>query len=233
MRVLLIESDSATAQAIELMLKSDNFNVHTTCLGQEGVHLGKLNEYDIILLDLNLPDMSGFEVLRLLRVSGIKTPILTLSGFDGFEDKVKSLGFGADDGMTKTFHKEELVARTHTIVPRSKGHVPSVIQIGDLVVNLNAKKVEVQSRRVHLTGKEYRLLELLALRNDTTVTKEMLLSLLYGGMNEPQIKIIDVFISKIRRKLANASGGVNYIETIWGRGYVLRDPQEVRQKISA
>jgi two-component system cell cycle response regulator CtrA len=233
MRALLIEDDSATAQSIELMLKSVNFSVHTTCLGEEGVYLGKLYEYDIILLDVNLSDMSGFEVLRLLRVSRVKTPILILSGFDGIEDKVKGLGFGADDYMTKTFHKEELVARSHTIVRRSKGYVPSVIQIGDLVVNLDAKTVEVQSRRVHLTGKEYRMLELLSLRKGTMLTKEMLFGLLYGGRDEPQIKIIDVFICKIRRKLANASGGRNYIETIWGNGYVLRDPQEVRQKTSA
>jgi DNA-binding response OmpR family regulator len=105
MRVLLIEDDSATAQSIQLMLKSESFNVYTTDLGEEGIDLGKLYEYDIVLLDLNLPDMSGFEVLRSLRVSKVKTPILILSGFSGIEDKVKGLGFGADDYMTKPFHK--------------------------------------------------------------------------------------------------------------------------------
>ena len=126
MRVLLIEDDSATAQSIELMLKSESFNVYTTDLGEEGVDLGKLYDYDIILLDLNLPDMSGFEVLRSLRVSKVKTPILILSGLAGIEDKVKGLGFGADDYMTKPFHKDELVARIHAIVRRSKGHAQSV-----------------------------------------------------------------------------------------------------------
>jgi two-component system, cell cycle response regulator CtrA len=232
MRVLLIEDDSATAQSIELMLKSGNFNVHTTDLGEEGVDLGKLYEYDIILLDLNLPDMSGFEVLRSLRISKVKTPILILSGLSGIEDKVKGLGFGADDYMTKPFHKDELVARIHAIVRRSRGHAQSVIQTGDLVVNLDAKTAEVQSRQVNLTGKEYGMLELLSLRKGTTLTKEMFLNHLYGGMDEPELKIIDVFICKIRKKLANASGGRNYIETIWGRGYVLREPQEVRPKIS-
>ena len=143
MRVLLIEDDSATAQSIELMLKSESFNVYTTDLGEEGVDLGKLYDYDIILLDLNLPDMSGFEVLRSLRVSKVKTPILILSGLAGIEDKVKGLGFGADDYMTKPFHKDELVARIHAIVRRSKGHAQSVIQTGDLVVNLDTKTVEV------------------------------------------------------------------------------------------
>ena len=207
MRVLLIEDDSATAQSIELMLKSENFNVYTTDLGEEGVDLGKLYDYDIILLDLNLPDMSGYEVLRTLRVAKVKTPILILSGLAGIEDKVKGLGFGADDYLTKPFHKDELVARIHAIVRRSKGHAQSVITTGDLVVNLDTKTVEVAGARVHLTGKEYQMLELLSLRKGTTLTKEMFLNHLYGGMDEPELKIIDVFICKLRKKLANASPG--------------------------
>ena len=120
MRVLLVEDDSATAHSIELMLKSESFNVYTTDLGEEGIDLGKLYDYDIIVLDLNLPDMSGFEVLRSLRVSKVKTPILILSGIASIEDKVKGLGFGADDYMTKPFHKNELIARIHAIVRRSQ-----------------------------------------------------------------------------------------------------------------
>src|SRR5712692_9858570 len=143
MRVLLIEDDGTTAQSIELMLKSESFNIYTTDLGEEGVDLGKLYDYDIILLDLNLPDISGFEVLRSLRVSRVKTPVLILSGLAGIEDKVKGLGFGADDYMTKPFHKDELIARIHAIVRRSKGHAQSVVQTGDLVVNLDTQMVEV------------------------------------------------------------------------------------------
>ena len=234
MRVLLIEDDSATAQSIELMLKSESFNVYTTNLGEEGVDLGKLYDYDIILLDLNLPDMSGFEVLRSLRDSKVKTPTLILSGLAGIEDKIKGLGFGADDYMTKPFHKDELVARIHAVVRRSKGHAQSVIETGDLVVNLDTKTVEINGARVHLTGKEYQILELLSLRKGTSVTKEMFLTNLYGGMDEPEIKIIDVFICKLRKKLATASGGKDYIETIWGRGYMLRQPADEEEvKISA
>src|SRR5712691_11796693 len=216
MRVLLIEDDSATSQSIELMLKSESFNVHTTDLGEEGVDLGKLYDYDIILLDLNLPDMTGFDVLRSLRVSKVKTPILILSGLAGLEDKVKGLGFGADDYMTKPFHKDELIARIQAIVRRSKGHAQSVINVGDLTVNLDGKTVEVAGARVNLTGKEYQMLELLSLRKGSTLTKEMFLNHLYGGMDEPELKIIDVFICKLRKKLANASSGKNYIETVWG-----------------
>jgi two-component system, cell cycle response regulator CtrA len=233
MRVLLVEDDSATAHSIELMLKSESFNVYTTDLGEEGIDLGKLYDYDIIVLDLNLPDMSGFEVLRSLRVSKVKTPILILSGVASIEDKVKGLGFGADDYMTKPFHKNELIARIHAIVRRSQGHAQSVVQTGDLIVNVDAKTVHIKQVRVNLTGKEYRMLELLSLRRGTTITKEMFLSQLYGGMDEPEIKIIDVFMCKIRKKLAIASGGKDYIETVWGRGYLLREPQEVKAKMSA
>jgi two-component system cell cycle response regulator CtrA len=233
MRVLLIEDDRSTAQSIELMLKSESLNVYTTDLGEEGVDLGKLYDYDIILLDLSLPDMSGFDVLRSLRVSKVKTPILILSGLAGIENKVSGLGYGADDYMTKPFHKDELVARIHAIVRRSKGHAQSVIQTGDLVVNLDAKTVEMSCARVHLTGKEYQMLELLSLRKGTTVTKEVFLNNMYGGMDEPEPKIIDVFICKLRKKLANASDGKDYIETVWGRGYMLRDPSEDEARISA
>jgi two-component system cell cycle response regulator CtrA len=228
MRVLLIEDDSATAQSIDLMLKSERFNVYTTDLGEEGVGLGALYDYDIILLDLNLPDMSGFEVLRSLRVSKVKTPILILSGITGLEHKVKGLGLGADDYMTKPFHKHELVARIQAIVRRSRGHAQSVVQTGDLVVNLDEKTAEINRVRVHLTCREYDILELLALRKGMTVTKEMFLNQLYGGMDEPEMKIIDVFICKLRKKLADASNGKDYIETLWGRGYMLREPHEVR-----
>ena len=226
MRVLLIEDDGATAQSIELMLKSDGFNVYTTDLGEEGIDLGKLYDYDIILLDLNLPDMTGFDVLKSLRVSKVNTPILILTGLGDTENKVRGLGFGADDYMTKPFHKDELVARIHAIVRRSKGHSQSVITTGALTVNLDAKTVEVDGQRVHLTGKEYQMLELLSLRKGTTLTKEMFLNHLYGGMDEPELKIIDVFICKLRKKLAAATHGEHYIETVWGRGYVLRDPAE-------
>jgi two-component system, cell cycle response regulator CtrA len=232
MRILLIEDDLPIAQSIELMLKSENFNIYTTDLGEEGIDLGKLYDYDIILLDLNLPDMSGFQVLRSLRVSKVKTPILILSGLTGIEEKVTGLGFGADDYMTKPFHKDELVARIHAIVRRSKGHAQSVVITGDLCVNLDSRTVEIDGARIHLTGKEYQMLELLSLRKGSTLTKEMFLNNLYGGMDEPEIKIIDVFICKLRKKLAIASGGKNYIETVWGRGYVLREPNQDEAKIS-
>jgi len=225
MRVLLVEDDPTTSKSIELMLTHANLNVYATDLGEEGVDLAKLYDYDLILLDLNLPDMNGHEVLRQLRLSKIDTPILILSGDDDTESKLKSFGFGADDYLTKPFHREELVARIHAIIRRSKGHAQSIIKTGRIAVNLDAKTVDVGGNTVHLTGKEYQMLELLSLRKGTTLTKEMFLNHLYGGMDEPELKIIDVFICKLRKKLAEATNGENYIETVWGRGYVLRDPE--------
>ena len=233
MRVLLIEDDSATAQGIELMLKSEGFNIYSTDLGEEGIDLGKLYDYDIIVLDLTLPDMHGYDVLKKLRTAKVGTPVLILSGVAELDSKVRALGFGADDYVTKPFHKDELVARIHAIVRRSKGHAQSVIETGDLKVNLDTKTVEVHSQRVHLTSKEYQMLELLSLRKGTTLTKEMFLNHLYGGMDEPELKIIDVFICKLRKKLQTATGGQHYIETVWGRGYVLRDPAEGAAPVSA
>jgi two-component system, cell cycle response regulator CtrA len=225
MRVLLIEDDGATSRSIELMLQSAGFNVYTTDLGEEGADLGKIYDYDIIILDLHLPDMSGFEVLKALRLSRIRTPVLILSGLAGTENKVKGLGFGADDYMTKPFHKDELVARIHALVRRYQGHAQSVIEIGNLKINLDSKTVEANGQRVHLTGKEYRMLELLSLRQGTTLSKEMFLNHLYDGVEEPEMKIIDVFICKLRKKLAAATGGDHIIETVWGRGYVVRKPE--------
>jgi len=227
MRVLLVEDDPTTSKSIELMLTHANLNVYATDLGEEGIDLAKLYDYDLILLDLNLPDMNGHEVLRQLRLSKVDTPILILSGDDDTESKLKGFGFGADDYLTKPFHREELVARIHAIIRRSKGHAQSIIKTGRIAVNLDAKTVDVSGNTVHLTGKEYQMLELLSLRKGTTLTKEMILNHIYGGMDEPELKIIDVFICKLRKKLAEATSGENYIETVWGRGYVLRDPEHV------
>ncbi|MCH8952835.1 MAG: response regulator transcription factor [Proteobacteria bacterium] len=225
MRVLLIEDDPTTAESIELILRKADLNTYVTDSGEEGIELAKLYDYDLILLDLSLPDMDGYDVLRKLRLSRIGTPTLILTGQDGIDSKLKGFSVGADDYLTKPFDREELIARIHAIVRRSKGHAQPIISTGKIAVNLDAKTVEADGHPVHLTGKEYQMLELLSLRKGSTLTKEMFLNHLYGGMDEPEVKIIDVFICKLRKKLALATEGANYIETVWGRGYVLRDPQ--------
>jgi len=223
MRVLIVEDDTATSATIELVLKAEGFICDTTDLGEDGLEIGKLYDYDIIILDLMLPDIDGYEVLRRLRAARVRTPILILSGLGELDHKIKGLGFGADDFLTKPFDKRELVARIHAIIRRAKGHSESIIRTGRFTVNLDTRTVEVDSKPLHLTGKEYGILELLSLRKGTTLTKEMFLNHLYGGMDEPELKIIDVFVCKLRKKMSIATSGENYIETVWGRGYVLRD----------
>jgi len=224
MRVLLIEDDTAMSKSVELMLQGEGCNVYSTDLGEEGLDLGKIYDYDIIVLDLNLPDMHGYDVLKKLRLAKIETPTLILSGMSEPDDKVRGLGYGADDYLTKPFDKRELMARIHAIVRRSQGHSQSIIKTGKLTINLDSRAVEVEGQRIHLTGKEYAMLELLSLRKGSVLTKDMFLNHLYGGMDEPELKIIDVFICKLRKKLTSATGGENYIETSWGRGYALRNP---------
>ena len=226
MRVLLVEDDSSTAKSIELMLKSDGYVVDSTDLGEDGLEIGKIYDYDIIILDLMLPDMDGYDVLKNFRAAKIDTPILILSGLTELDNKIKGLGFGADDYLTKPFDKRELMARIQAIVRRSQGHAQSKISTGNVVVNLDSRTVEVGGKPLHLTGKEYGIIELLSLRKGSTLTKEMFLNHLYGGMDEPEVKIIDVFICKLRKKIEGMNDGESHIETVWGRGYVMREPQE-------
>lgn len=228
MRMLLVEDDPNTARALELMLTTAKHSVFMTHLGEEGIDLAMNYAYDLIILDLDLPDMNGMEVLRHLRIARIDTPILILTGSDDTESKLRGFGFGADDYMTKPFNREELLARVQAIIRRSKGHSQAVIQIGDLTVNLNARSVEMRGKQLKLTGKEYQILELLSLRKGTVLSKEIFLNHLYGGIDEPEAKIVDVFVCKLRKKLSDAMAGQHIIETVWGRGYVLRDPEPIK-----
>ena len=126
--------------------------------------------------------------------------------------------------MTKPFDRSELVARIKAIVRRSKGHSQPGLQVGPMLLNLDTNEVSIDGTRVHLTGKEYSILELLTLRRGMVLTKEAFLNHLYGGLDEPEMKIIDVFICKLRKKLA-AAGAPNLIGTVWGRGYIMRAPE--------
>ncbi|KAA5607256.1 response regulator transcription factor [Roseospira marina] len=226
MRVLIIEDDPVTAEALAVILRREGWVSDKTDLGEDGLEIGKLYEYDIILLDLMLPDMDGLDVIRGLRAARVETPVLILSGIDEASRKVKGLGIGADDYLTKPFDRGELLARIQAIVRRSRGHAQPVVQVGRLAVNLETRAADVDGQPLHLTGKEYGILELLAMRRGNTLTKEQFLNHLYGGMDEPELKIIDVFICKLRKKIAKATGGDTYVETVWGRGYRLCEPME-------
>jgi len=229
MRILLVEDDRAMARSVELMLDNAGFEHETAFNGETALEYARTYEFDVVMLDLALPDMHGHEVLKRLRMLRIGTPVLILSGDSETGTKVTGFGAGADDYVTKPFDREELMARIHALVRRSQGHAQSLIVTGPVSIDLAARTVEVAGRRVGLTGKEYAILEMLSLRKGMTLTKEMFLTNLYGGRDEPEPKIIDVFICKLRKKLhlagAPASG---CIETVWGSGYSLRDPQPER-----
>jgi two-component system cell cycle response regulator CtrA len=225
MRVLLVEDDITAARGIAMMLKASGAVVDQVDGGEEALELARHYDYDIVLLDLMLPDMEGYEVVRRMRAARLNTPVLILSGLSRPQAKVKGFGAGADDYIVKPFDKSELIARIQAIVRRSKGYAQPTLRVGGLQLNLDSRDVTVDGRPVHLTGKEYGILELLVLRKGMVLTKEAFLNHLYGGMDEPEMKIIDVFICKLRKKLAQA-GADNLIGTVWGRGYMLRDPNQ-------
>ncbi len=228
MRVLLIEGDADTAKTVELMLKSEGVDTYTTDLGEEGVDLGRLYDYEAILTEAVLPDISGFEVVNRLRASKIKTPIIFVSGLAAIADKVKGLALGADDYMTKPFHRDELVARIHAVVRRSNGHAESKITFGNAELNMDKNTLTVGGAKVHLTHLEYRLMESLALRKNSVVTKEVIFGALYGVNDDVEIKMIDVKISHLRGKLSHA-GAIGFdMKAVWGRGYTLEEGEDLR-----
>lgn len=222
-RVLLIEDDIGIARTVELILAKDGVICDRVELGEDGLQLNRLYSYDLVILDIMLPDMDGYNVLKQLRHSRSDVPILILSTINTSEQKIRGLGFGADDFLTKPFDQEELLARIRAIVRRSKGHSSPIIKIGKLIVSLDTHSTMIGDNIVRLTTKEQDMLEIMALRRGQIVSKEVFLSQLYNGIDEPEAKIVDVFICKIRKKLMKASGGINFIETIWGRGYCLTE----------
>jgi len=226
MRILLIEDDTSTAKSIELSLAAEGIVCDIATKGEEGLEFVKIYEYDIIILDMMLPDISGFEILRELRKANVKTPVMILSGLTGSDSKVKGLGIGADDYVTKPFNRGELIARLQAIVRRSKGASSSKLIVGKISLDMEHRNAEIDGKPFPITSKEYGILELLMLRKGTPIKKETFISHLYGGIDEPEIKIIDVFVCKLRKKIEDATGGENYIETLWGRGYVIKDPTE-------
>lgn len=227
MRVLIIEDNHSTAQTVELALAKEGIICDRSDLGEDGIEISKLYAYDLIILDIMLPDINGYEVLKRIREIKTEVPILILSGLSDSEQKIKGLGFGADDYLTKPFHVGELVARVKAVIRRSKGHPDSVIGVHDLKVNLDTHTATMRTKALHLTSKEQSILELMALKRGQVITKEQFLTHLYNGVDEPEPKIIDVFVCKMRKKLYEASEGINYVETVWGRGYALKHPDEL------
>lgn len=226
MRILVIEDDVAMAEALGLMLKRQGFRVDVSDTAEDGLAKALLHPYELLLLDLVLPDMGGEDLLRRLRANGSDIPVLVLSSLCGPERKAKCLAAGADDYLTKPFDREELIARIQAVLRRS-GHVARwALEVGQLEIDLAGRSVTVANRPVALTGKEFDVLELLAQRRGRTVTKGMFETHLYNGRDVPNRKSIDVTVCKLRGKLAKATGGEHYIDTVWGVGYRLSAPAD-------
>lgn len=223
MRVLMIEDDVLSNRALVQALRDTSAVVEQIDSGEEALDMLKHYDFDIVMIELNLVDMEGYEVVRRMRAARINTPVLILSAFVRPQARVKAFAIGADDFITKPYDVSECVARMQAVVRRTKGFSQAVLQVGELELSLETRGVSIAGRPVHLTGKEYSILELLVMRKGMVLTKEVFLNHLYGGMDEPEVKIIDVFICKLRKKLAEA-GAPRMIGTVWGRGYTVRDP---------
>ena len=232
MRFLLVEDDLLLTRGLVMVLKAENHVVDTTDTGEEALELARHYDYAAVLLDLMLPDMEGYEVVRRMRAARLETPVVMLSGLSRPSAKVKGFALGADDFISKPFDKAELMARLQAVVRRSKGYSQPTLRIGALELSLDTREVRVSGAPVHLTSKEYAILELLVTRRGLALTKQQFLDNLYGGMDEPEAKIIDVFICKLRKKLA-AAGMPNLIGTVWGRGYIVRNADRGAQAADA
>jgi two-component system cell cycle response regulator CtrA len=222
LRILLVEDDLTAAHGLSLVLKGFGAIVEHAATGEEALGLTRHYEYDIVLLDLILPDVKGYEVVRRMRILRNDTPVLILSGLSRPQAKVKGLSLGADDFITKPFNASELLARVQAITRRRKGYSQPALRLGGIELNLETREVTVNGREVRLTSKEYSILELLVLRRGKLLTKDAFLNHLYNGADEPERQIIDLYICRLRKKLA-AAGADNLISTVWGHGYMVRD----------
>lgn len=226
MRILLIEDDLVIADAMQLMLSAEGFEVDTANLAEDGLIMAESDDYDIILLDLGLPDMPGHEVLARLRGSCVETPVMIVSASRDLDSKVRAFGRGADDYLTKPFSNAELVARIHAVTRRFREPVDEVIRLGSLLIDPTSNTVSIGDVPIHLSPKEYAVIEVLARHRGRPVSAVALLSHLHDGIDQPSPKTITVFICHLRAKLALASNGETWIRTERGSGYVLAPPAD-------
>lgn len=186
-----------------------------------------LYEIDVIVLSENFCSLTAFEIIRKLRQAGLPTPIIVILHDRNPVMCCQLLSVGADDCISGDFGAEELDARVRAVARRSAGHTSSVIKVGRTEIRLDNKEIVVDGKQIPLTTKEYLIVESLGLRKNMTLSKEQLLSRIYGGMDEPQDKIIDVFVCKVRKKIREVTGDYGLIDTVWGRGYVIREHTEI------
>lgn len=232
MRILIAESDSIAVAQLITVLERFSYQVEHVKTASEALDMFKHYQYDLFITALDLPDQPGDEVIRQLRRSRLTTPIMVLSAHADAETKVAAFSAGADDYVTKPFDMSETQARIQALTRRAYGASEPRLCAGPLELDLEGRMVSVNGQFLNLTSKEYSILELLLLRKGAVLTKDMFLNHLYGGIDEPEMKIIDVFICKLRRKLQRF--GVDHmIITVWGRGYILQDPTTTTPPLAA
>lgn len=223
MKLLIVEDDADAASMLTVLLRERAATIVTAPTGTEAIEAIRRHRFDLVLLDLVLPDMSGCDLLRSMRRQSIDTPVVVLSGLESTAIKVECLTGGADDYVTKPFAAKELLARISTVLRRSQAVPPQVIKTGDLVINLETRSVSINETPVKLTNKEYQIIELLSLRKGAIISKQQLVQHLYRDADEPNEKIIDVFVCGLRKKISDLTNGGNCIANIRGQGYELRE----------
>ena len=225
MRILFVGGDGRYAESTTAALTSEGFHVSLCASGEEGIELAQHLDFDAIVVNSELRDISGRRVVTKLRATSIALPIVILLDEATPGSRVSALGEGADDCLSKPFHCAELGARLRAVIRRSKSHHHPVIRIGALEIDTENREVRASGQLIHLTPTEYRMFEVLALRKGQTVRRTTMFETLYDGQDDPEEKVIDVFMCKIRKKIAAATYGETYISTAWGDGYKLHEPR--------
>lgn len=223
MKILIVEDDKILAKTIEQCI-SPKYDTDIAYDGEEGLMYAKQGIYDLILLDLMLPIMNGYEVLRTLRNQKDYTPVLILTAKDGLDDKLRGFDDGADDYITKPFERKELLARIEAILRRSKGTYTekNTITFKDLVLDLNNREVKVNGKELVLQGKQFDVLEYLLNSKNTIITKDQIFDKIWGFDSETSTNVIEVYASGLRKELKKI-GYDKYLKTIRGVGYIWND----------
>ena len=222
MKILIIEDEQNLAKTIKQCL-SDNYDVEIANDGYEGYMLARNGIYDVLILDLMLPEMSGYDVLKKIREESVNTPVLILSAKDGIDDKVKGFNYGADDYMVKPFEREELLARIEAILRRTnKLYKNEILKFKDMELNIKNRNVTIGGEKVELYGKQYDILEYLLNTQNTIITKEQIFDKIWGFNSDTTTNVVEVYASGLR-KILKQFGYDKYLKTIRGVGYLLSE----------
>lgn len=224
MKILIVEDDKILSNTIVQCL-SDSFDTEQAFDGYEGYMFGKQNIYDIIILDLMLPEMNGYDVLKNLRDDKVFTPVLILTAKDGLDDKLLGFNLGADDYLTKPFERQELVARIEAIIRRnSRSYGQNILGFKEMKLDLNRRATSINGEKVNLFGKQFDMLEYLITYRGTILTKEQIFERIWGFDSETTTNVIEVYASSLRRELKKY-GYDKYIKTVRGVGYIISDEE--------